>query len=101
MDKLAPEEILNDARFKQPLYRMGEKQYIAMTAVYLASNAGNFVNGATLIIDGGLWLSHSRKASREAIQAISRVVERRSRETINAPKSRLYRQQLRSLLRKR
>jgi len=89
MDKLAPEEIPNDARFKQPLYRMGEKWDIAMAAVYLASNAGNFVNGATLIVDGGIWLSHPRMASRETIQAISRVVERRSRETINAPKSKL------------
>lgn len=89
MDKLAPEEIVDDARFKQPLYRLGEKQDIALAAVYLASDAGKFVNGATLTIDGGIWLSHPRLASKETIRAISRVVEMRSRKTNSAPRSKL------------
>jgi peroxisomal 2,4-dienoyl-CoA reductase len=89
MDKLAPEEIKDDPRFEQPLYRLGEKWDIAMAAVYLASDAGKFVNGATLIVDGGIWLSHPRIASKEAIRAISRVVEMRSRKTGHASKSKL------------
>ena len=43
MDKLAPGEIEDDPRFKQPLYRTGEKWDIAMAAVYLASDAGLFL----------------------------------------------------------
>lgn len=89
MDKLAPEEIENDPRFKQPLYRMGEKWDIAMAAVYLASDAGKFVNGATLTVDAGIWLSHPRLASKETIQEISRVVEMRSRNASHALKSKL------------
>lgn len=89
MEKLAPEEIENDPRFKQPLYRMGEKWDIAMAAVYLASDAGKFVNGATLTVDAGIWLSHPRLASKETIQEISRVVEMRSRNASHALKSKL------------
>ena len=39
------------------LGRLGEKEDIAMAAVYLASPAGNFITGADLVVDGGRWLN--------------------------------------------
>jgi NAD(P)-dependent dehydrogenase (short-subunit alcohol dehydrogenase family) len=40
-----------------PLGRIGEPDDIAGAAVFLASNAGRYVNGATIVIDGGLTIS--------------------------------------------
>ena len=36
-----------------PLGRHGQPQEIASAALYLASNAGSFTTGATLVVDGG------------------------------------------------
>jgi NAD(P)-dependent dehydrogenase (short-subunit alcohol dehydrogenase family) len=40
-----------------PLGRIGEPDDIAGAAVFLASNAGRYVNGETIVIDGGLTIS--------------------------------------------
>jgi NAD(P)-dependent dehydrogenase (short-subunit alcohol dehydrogenase family) len=37
-----------------PLSRIGTPEDVAGTALYLASRAGAFVNGATITLDGGL-----------------------------------------------
>jgi NAD(P)-dependent dehydrogenase (short-subunit alcohol dehydrogenase family) len=39
-----------------PLGRLGEKHDAAGTVIYLMSKAGSYVNGATINIDGGVWL---------------------------------------------
>lgn len=39
-----------------PLGRFGSAEDIANMAVYLASPAGDYITGATLVIDGGEWL---------------------------------------------
>ena len=36
-----------------PLGRIGEPDEIAGAAIYLASNAGSFMSGQTVVIDGG------------------------------------------------
>jgi len=38
---------------KYPLRRIGEPEEIAGTAVYLASKAGSFITGQTIVVDGG------------------------------------------------
>lgn len=38
---------------KYPLRRIGEADEIAGTAIYLASKAGSFITGQTLVVDGG------------------------------------------------
>jgi peroxisomal 2,4-dienoyl-CoA reductase len=43
-----------------PLGRMGTTGDIANAALYLASDAASYVNGVTLVVDGGLWLRSAR-----------------------------------------
>lgn len=47
------EKILEAAVKTTPMRRIGEADEIAGAAVFLASAAGNFMNGQTIIIDGG------------------------------------------------
>ncbi|KAL2245104.1 peroxisomal 2,4-dienoyl-CoA reductase-like [Sesamum indicum] len=79
LSKLLPKEINNKTSDYLPLYKVGEKWDIAMAAVYLASDAGKYINGTTLIVDGGLWLSSPRILPKDAVKQFSRAVEKRSR----------------------
>ncbi|KAL9259485.1 Peroxisomal 2,4-dienoyl-CoA reductase [(3E)-enoyl-CoA-producing]-like protein [Drosera capensis] len=90
MSKLAPDEIESMHREIMPLYKFGERWDIAMAALYLASDAGKYVNGTTLVVDGGFWLSSPRRLSKDAVRQLSRVVETRSRNSpVGIPKSNL------------
>ena len=46
-------EILKQSTATCPMKRIGEPDEIGGAAVFLASEAGSFVNGHTLVIDGG------------------------------------------------
>ncbi|KAI4333283.1 hypothetical protein L6164_018114 [Bauhinia variegata] len=90
MRKLDPEEINSKARDYMPLFKLGEKWDIAMAALYLVSDAGKFVNGTTMIVDGGLWLSRPRDLPKDSVKQLSRVVEKRSRDSpVGLPKSKM------------
>ena len=43
-----------------PLGRLGTTDDIAGAALFLCSNAASYVNGVTLVVDGGLWLRSAR-----------------------------------------
>ncbi|KAI8143575.1 hypothetical protein BJV82DRAFT_610917 [Fennellomyces sp. T-0311] len=47
---------------RNPLGRIGSPEDIAGTCIYLASRAGNYTNGATIAIDGGLSHNNTREA---------------------------------------
>jgi peroxisomal 2,4-dienoyl-CoA reductase len=59
MDRLGDKaaEASGAAMRKNPLQRYGTVKEIADGTVYLFSDAGNYVNGEVLIIDGGGWRS--------------------------------------------
>ena len=53
-DKRSSVERLN------PLGRIGTVHDVANAAVFLCSNAASFINGVTLVVDGGQWLASYR-----------------------------------------
>jgi len=55
MSKLSPGDAEGDS-VKIPIGRMGEIRDIEHATLYLASEAGAFVTGQTLVVDGGNWL---------------------------------------------
>lgn len=46
-----------------PLGRLATIEEVANAAVFLCSDASSFINGVTLVIDGGLWLRSARALS--------------------------------------
>ncbi|PKA62091.1 Peroxisomal 2,4-dienoyl-CoA reductase [Apostasia shenzhenica] len=90
MRKLSPKEMTDRRRGNIPLNKMGEKWDIAMAALYLASDAGKFVNGTTLVVDGGQWLSRPQPLHKEEVKRLSRTVEHNSRASpVRLPTSKL------------
>jgi peroxisomal 2,4-dienoyl-CoA reductase len=52
--------------------------------------AGKYVNGTTMVVDGGLWLSHPRHVSKEEVKDLSRVIEQKVRASgVGVPSSKL------------
>jgi len=45
---------------QNPLGRLGTIDDVANAALFLCSDAASFVNGVTLVVDGGLWLRSAR-----------------------------------------
>jgi 2,4-dienoyl-CoA reductase [(3E)-enoyl-CoA-producing], peroxisomal len=52
--------------------------------------AGKYVNGATLIVDGGFWLCRPRHVPKEEVKALSKAVEKKVRASdVGVPSSKL------------
>jgi len=60
MKRLVPEPIKQKLRERVPLGRLGMIQDIENAAVFLCSDAGSYINGAVLVVDGGHWLAANR-----------------------------------------
>ena len=63
--RLTNERSRESAQRLNPLGRMGTVDDIANAALYLCSDAASFVNGVTLVVDGGLWLRSARMLGEE------------------------------------
>ena len=46
-------DILKTVLSSTPMQRIGMPDEVAGVAVMLASNAGNYINGQTIVVDGG------------------------------------------------
>ena len=58
--RLTNEKSREGAIAQCPLGRMGSVEDVANASLYLASEAASYVNGVTLVVDGGLWLRSAR-----------------------------------------
>ena len=56
MKRLLPEELKAKITKKIPLGRFGRIHDIENAALFLASDAASYINGVTLVVDGGQWL---------------------------------------------
>ncbi|MGI8468440.1 MAG: SDR family oxidoreductase [Pyrinomonadaceae bacterium] len=57
MSRLVPEIVKEKLKKRIPLGRFGRIKDIENAAVFLCSDAANYINGVTLIVDGGHWLT--------------------------------------------
>ena len=55
--RLVPEPIKEKLRKRVPLGRFGLIRDIENAAVFLCSDAANYINGAVIVVDGGHWLA--------------------------------------------
>ena len=62
-----------------PLGVMGEKWDIAMAVLYLVGNAGRWVSGQTLVVDGGALVWRPPWAKKEEVRAFAKAVESKSK----------------------
>lgn len=60
MKRLVPEPIKEKLKQRIPLGRFGMIEDIENAAVFLCSEAANYINGAVLVVDGGHWLAANR-----------------------------------------
>ena len=60
MKRLVPEPIKEKLRQRVPLGRFGLIKDIENAALFLCSDAGSFISGAVLVVDGAHWLAASR-----------------------------------------
>ena len=56
--RLLPEAMRESMRQAVPLQRLGTIEDVAQMALFLASDASSYVNGAVLVVDGGRWLNN-------------------------------------------
>ena len=56
--RLLPEESRDRAVRANPLGRLGTIDDIAHAALFLCSDGATYINGATLVVDGGQWLAN-------------------------------------------
>ena len=52
-----------------PLGRLGRVDDIADAAIFLCSDAASFINGVTLVVDGGQWLASYRVSGEPALSS--------------------------------
>jgi len=57
LKRLLPEELKEKMAKKIPLQRFGRIKDIENAAVFLCSDAASYINGVTLVVDGGHWLT--------------------------------------------
>ncbi len=60
MKRLVPEPIKAKLKDRIPLGRFGFIKDIENAAVFLCSDAANYINGAIIVVDGGHWLAANR-----------------------------------------
>ena len=60
MKRLVPEPVKERLRARIPLGRFGSISDIETAAVFLCSEAANYIHGVVLVVDGGHWLASNK-----------------------------------------
>ena len=60
MKRLLPEPLKDKLRKSIPMQRFGRINDIEQAALFLCSGAASFINGETLVVDGGQWLASTK-----------------------------------------
>jgi peroxisomal 2,4-dienoyl-CoA reductase len=60
MTRLVPEPIKEKLKKNIPLGRFGRIADIEQAAIFLCSDAADFINGTVIVVDGGQWLAGNR-----------------------------------------
>ena len=60
MQRLVPEPVREQLKKNVPLRRFGRIADIEKAALFICSEAGSFISGEVLVVDGGHWLSTNR-----------------------------------------
>lgn len=76
-------------REKIPVGHPGKAWDIAMAVLYISGPGGAFVNGHTLVVDGGEWMYRTPILPRHMVLKASKAIESSSRTTGIAQKSKL------------
>ena len=71
-----PRGLARASRDPIPLGRMGATWDVAMAVVYLASSAGAYVHGETLVVDGGNWLWKPQVVSFDKVASKAKAADR-------------------------
>jgi len=81
LSKLSGEHSMDKMNKVVPLGRLGTKWDIAMSVLYLASSAGNYISGEIIVVDGAAWVYREPAVSRQLVKSYSRQVEGTSRQS--------------------
>mmetsp|Transcript_29424 Transcript_29424/g.68088 ORF Transcript_29424/g.68088 Transcript_29424/m.68088 type:complete len:299 (-) Transcript_29424:699-1595(-) len=88
--KLAPDAMTEMIEESIPLGKIISKLEIALSAVFLCSNAAKSITGEILVVDGGQWLYKPPVLPPELVAQLSRKVEAKSRSRdLALPRSKL------------
>ncbi|GAA6057571.1 hypothetical protein JCM3770_000263 [Rhodotorula araucariae] len=64
MDRLMPKELVEEHTRRIPLQRYGSIDDIALSSVFLFSEAASYITATTLVVDGGSWHTSSSVGGR-------------------------------------
>ena len=73
-------EMLKERNAQTPLGRIGEPDEIAGAAILLASQAGSYMTGQTIVIDGGVTIAWPASCGEQECRRRERTVSRGSKE---------------------
>lgn len=80
MAKLMPPGMAEQVIRSIPLRRLGTIQDIEFATIYLVSEAGSFVTGTTIVVDGGAWLTQNGMGYPDGLEMFRKMGKERAKK---------------------